>query len=325
MADLRFKTKWYKLYAPYLYKLKKCKASLDLRKWQLDPELLDTLATVYWNDFLRKKMAKEAKYFGCYPMPKLIADASPSEIAYILGCGTSINNVSPAQWEKIGRNFSIGLNLFSAHDFTPDAYFTEFVGCKEFAEFFNQRVMRREGDFSVYISAGYISRCPNNLIESNKRKVYFYPAVPVKTRNKKLLEKLMSKYYQPDGGTSVLSHQMSNLDTIINYCVNRGFKDIRLVGVDLTGEEYFFDCIDSDVYSQSRGVIQAILRQSRHRDIKRKVHATAAPEISRELGNYPITEYLPFLQEKILGPMGVSLSVTNPASLLADELNVNDI
>ncbi len=118
---------------------------------------------------------------------------------------------------------------------------------------------------------------------------------------------------------------MSNLDTAINVCVALGYKNIKLVGVDLYNPAYFFEDSDNDVYREAVQVRQDIISSHLHKDIKSDKHATASDEIKSLLGNFTIEEFLPMLQKNVLNTLGVSLKVCNPKSLLAARLPTEPI
>jgi len=51
-----------------------------------------------------------------------------SETLFILGSGSSVNELSENQFSHIAKHVSIGINLWVAHDFVPDAYSFEAGG-----------------------------------------------------------------------------------------------------------------------------------------------------------------------------------------------------
>lgn len=329
MRQLKFKTRWYRIYSPYLYKLVRIKAWIDIKRWNIDTKYVEDLAKILWSEYIRKRMTKEARFFGCQPM--LPRKNNPSEnankTAYILGCSRSINSVTESEWAKISNHFSIGLNMFYTHEFTPSMYFSEFINEPSFNDFYNQRVTHRKTnkEFSICLPSGYIALCPEYVISVNDNIPKFYTTVSVKINHKALLKKVMSKYYLGHFKKGVLSHQISNLDSAINYCVNAGFKDIRLVGVDLTDNKYFFELEGGTVYDQGKQVLQNISHIDRMAHVQRTGHDTASPAIAKELGNLTIDEYLPFLQSEILDDLGVKLSATSSSSKLAAKLGVREI
>lgn len=327
VRQLSFKKGLYKYYAPVLFKLYKLFAYCQLWIWNIPYKHTEELTKIYWSHFLRSKMVGEARFFGCRTLRDYKLHKSNKKVAYILGSGFSINNITSQEWDYIDSNFSIGLNQFSAHEFTPDLYLTEFVNDAKFIDFFNKYMLNRKTtkDYAIGISAAYITSCSSNILELANRIPYFYCTASVKTQNENLLEKVVQRYFVRKNSPWQFAHQISNLDVAINFCVNKGFKDIRLLGVDLNDERYFYDDKEDEVAIFVKQVRESIKRLSRHKDIKHKAHATAAPEISKALGNMPITEYLNFLQNKILNSQGVQLSVVNKHSMLADYLPIRSV
>lgn len=327
MRQVNFKKGLYKYYSPFLFKLYKLRARFDLWLWGMESDLTQQLAEIYWCHYIRKKMSLEAKFFNCKPLPKEPIFEKTSDVAYILGCGASINDVTAEEWKKIDSHFSIGLNLFFVHKFTPSLYFTEFQDCPELCELVQKTVIERNAskEFRLCIAAHYIAKLQEDCFDVKDTTVYFYPKVTAKIKSKSLLKKIIPQYYTGYLNRTVLLHHRSNLDSVINYCVNLGYKDIRLVGVDLSQNKYFFDDDATGEYSEVQKVMKALEQFNRYKHVKQSTHATADTVIAEEQGCFTIDEYLSFLQQEILTPMGVRLSVTNPESLLASKLNVTSI
>ncbi|WP_143871756.1 hypothetical protein [Catenovulum sediminis] len=327
----KFKQGLYPIYSSWLYKFFSFRAQKYARKHSIPEDHTHILANVFWEEYIQKKLAKEAKHFGCKellipaPITQNNAQTGVQKTAFILGCGSSINDVSNNEWQCIKQHYSVGLNLFFVHEFVPSVHFTEFKNTPKFIEFFEKRALKHQPfkETPLLISARYIAQSAVEYLEfASRKQVAFYPTVSVKTKDPELLSSLIPYFYRR---ANILTHHMSNLDSAINYCVTMGYNDIRLVGVDLYDEAYFYQSHQDNISKQAQAVLHEINANGTHRNVSRTAHATASKEISSQLGNLPITEYLPWLQQNVLNRQNIQLSVVNPKSLLASVLPTRGI
>ena len=323
---LRFKGKLYKYYAPYLYKLKRLQAQFDLIRWKFDSSNIDSLAHAYWNQFLAKKYLQEISNDGGTAYngkPK----KRESDKAFILGCGQSINKIDNEQWDYIGQHFSIGVNTFYVHNFTPNAYFCEFCDNDIFIEQIYAKLLNNaeRSKADIFLSAYFVVIESTRYVTPKVNKPMFYSADRIRISDRNLLFKLLKLYYKPENVNVRLCHQVSNMDVAINYSVANGYKDIYLVGVDLNDHGYFWDEGESKDYQMAKEFIKSSWQEKKFKVEKGGVHSTASSQQGEALGRLNIVDYLVELQARILSPMGVNLHITNPNSLLAGKLQVTTI
>ncbi|TRY30943.1 hypothetical protein [Aliiglaciecola sp. M165] len=325
MKKLKFKRWPYRLYAPWYYKLKKLKASIDLKKWGFDSALADALAQVYWNRYLSKKYIKEMRLEG-----ERVFDGQPvtrnSDEAFILACGNSINHIAKSEWDFISKHYSVGVNAFFVHNFTATEYFTEFNDNEIFIELAYQQLLNNEDrkHVNVFVSAYFVVVESLKYVAPKVIKPIFYAADRVRLDNVELLMNVVKDYYRQDKPIK-LSHQISNLDVVINYCVGNGYKNIYLVGVDLNEHTYFWEDQDNPVYKRATEYTETIRRKYKLSKEKGSLHSTASDAQGKQLGRLNIADYLFHLQNNILNELGVQLYVTNPESLLASKLPVETL
>jgi hypothetical protein len=322
VQEFSFKTGLYKYYAPWLYRICRLKARIYLLLWNEDKAHLDTLAQLFWDKYLAAKFEQELLLRGHQIEDKLVVEQNNELGAFILGSGASINDVSTEQWQDIKGQFSLGLNNFYIHSFTPNVYFCEFVDNPEFLELIYRELLDNPArkDAKVMLAGRYILFRGGGYRKPTVQTPTLYITRSVKIRSKSILKQLLNAYYSPRSGC--LTHHISNLDTAIHYCVQKGFKNIYLMGVDLTDDGYFWDQGNSSVYAQARHFIRSFHNQVEYQKDDAGRHATASNRVAERLGNFTILEYIDLLQKDILKPLGVQLWVCNPRSLLASILPV---
>jgi hypothetical protein len=321
---IRFK-KWpYRLYSPWLFKLIKLRAKVNLYRWGFNQDNLHPLANFYWNQFLANRISGEMKHKGAkiYRGEKLNVE---TDTVYVLACGSSINNVSDKQWNEIRQHYSIGVNAFYVHEFTANAYFTEFTDNPYFHQLISQRLFENTArvDALKYISAYYAVVETSSYRKPDLSDPIFYSPDRVRIRDHSLLERIVDKYYSANNCMGRLLHQRSNLDLVINYCVTQGFKNIVLVGVDLNNDGYFWES-KQDPHSLLAKQFMDSFRAAKGEQ-KGGVHATASIDKGEVLDRLNIVEYIEFLNYHLLEKKDVTISVANSNSLLAEHLPVTQI
>lgn len=324
-TEFAFKRGFYKYYAPKLYNLHRLKARFDLWRWGGSSIDTEVLTQHYWDRFLSNKFEQELQSRGhrLYSLP-IFSGIEPQEL-YILGCGASINQVTEGQWHEISKNYSIGLNNFYVHPFVANEYFCEFANNREFLNLIYEFLLNDESKkkSKVNLAGRYILFKGEGYETPIVQKPYFYVNRSLNLTSKPLLLKFLKKYYWSK--CKFITHHISNLDSVINYAVKCGYKNIYLVGVDLTGDDYFWDHSNTEVYVKAQSFIRSFQRQNSYQKDKLGRHATASNCVAEKLSKLTIVEYLDLLQHEILSVMGVQLWVTNPNSLLADVLPVKVI
>lgn len=292
--------------------------------WNDDIKQRDTLAQLLWDKYLALKFEQELRLRGHQIEDKSDFKIHKAQSAYILGSGASINDVSKEQWDEIDGQFSLGLNNFYIHSFTPDLYFCEFVDNPDFLKLIYRELLDNPArkNAKVMLAGRYILFRGAGYRQPMVQTPTLYITRSVKIRSKSILKKLLNAYYS--SRNSCLTHHISNLDTAIHYCVKKGFKNIYLMGVDLNDDGYFWDQGNSTIYTQAREFIMSLHNQVEYQKDEKGHHATASKKVAERLGNFTILEYIELLQKDILKPLGVQLWVCNPRSLLASILPVHN-
>jgi hypothetical protein len=290
----------------------------------MEPDNLQALASFYWNHFLANRFSSEMRFKDAkiYRGEML---ARQSDVVYVLACGASINDVSEKQWNEIRQHYSIGVNAFYVHEFTANAYFTEFSDNSYFQQLISQCLFENTERVGAlkFISAYYSVVESSAYQKPNLSDPIFYSPDRIRIRDLELLKRIVNQYYTIQNNSGRLLHQVSNVDVVINYCVTQGFKRIVLVGVDLNNDGYFWET-RKDPRSVLAKQFMDSFRAAKGEQ-KGGIHATASVQQGKQLGRLNIVEYLGFLNRHILVEKGVTISVANPSSLLAEYLPVTQI
>jgi len=250
----------------------------------------------------------------------LINNFKKSDRVFVLASGSSVSDLTPADWEHISSSDSIGFNYWMVHDFVPDFYFIEPVGPGDVWEVLLQLFELRKASYSKipficdyklwqsYENCNPLTKIPSEIFDN----IYFYSPYYLRLNSKKLT--LLALWYWrlfkiTRAKLSDIIHQRASLSALIMFSIFAGYKEIVLVGVDLNDTAYFWETSTTKQYP-----IQP------PNDQKGKIHRTADPEIDINLLSIPIDEYIYLLDRIILKPRGISLFIASEKSRLYPRL-----
>ena len=313
MTELSFKNAVYRLYAPYRFEMTKWIATKYFKSTGYDTTEASSLL---WDRFLAKKFLCESKRIGGTPTAT-VPWKKQSDILFILGCGSSINNISPTEWNLIAKNDSIGVNYFFFHQFKPSAHFIELGKSKEAFEAIHQLLLNdAQRTEPVFMQIRHLI---NNEISLRcaRERVNLYSPTTMKTRNYHLLKDYLKRFYSPRSSSSPLIHHSSTLDCVINFAVRQQYKKICLLGVDLIDNSYFWDTAPLNTrYSRAIKAVDADYEISNwDRDFK-KQHVTVNRQLASSLNCLSLLEYLDLLKDTEFKHHNLELVVGNEFSLL---------
>ncbi|MDB4480702.1 hypothetical protein N9040_10105, partial [Akkermansiaceae bacterium] len=216
---------------------------------------------VSWNQRIRemRQLRQNAKLVGgpstVFATRKKLVERKTSDTLFVLGCGSSINEITEPEWERIGQYDTFGFNFWAIHDFVPTYYMLE---CS-----FNQSFLDLMIDMVNYRAERYqgtpimVRRIINEKIDPTRR---FWentpgvekwqvmcPSIPVLDPNdRKSFEKATSTVLRTgifDLGLSMSQfwHFRASLSSILCMSTALGYRRVILCGVDLSSTGYFFD------------------------------------------------------------------------------------
>lgn len=322
MPELSFKTNAYKRYSPWLYRITKLKAKC---LFKLDYDQPEDMYNMLWDRYLAEKHLQEAWQVGGTPNNKIKWKKS-SNTLFILGCGSSINDVTNQQWQKISEHDSIGVNYFYFHDFIPDAHFIELGGSIEAANavhsFLLNNPLRTE---TVFMQIRHLLKNDVQL-KCVPQRVNLYSPTTMKSRNVNILRDYLARYYKPLSEKQPLIHHSSTLDCVINFGVRQGYKKLCLVGVDLNKNTYFWDENPSlPKYQIAIETVNADYDKAKWIRDGSVQHATVNKSLNERLNCLDLMSYLSLLKETEFKRYGTELVVANSKSLLTSLFSYQSI
>lgn len=322
MFKLHFKTLAYKFYAPLLFKAMKLYGRI---MFSLPKEDQMEIASTLWDRFLAKKFLSEhwqVNGTAAYQLPW----EKKSEKIYILGCGSSINNITDEEWDLISKHDSIGVNYFYFHDFKPTAHFVELGKSQAAFNCIHEFLLcNKERNEPVFMQIRHLIYNETRL-KSNKERVHLYSPTTMQSKNTHILKKYLKLFYFPPSKNKPLIHHCSTLDCVINFAVRQGYKKICLVGVDLNNNQYFWDAFPNNIhYNKAIDAVNedyAAVNWSRDEDT---CHATVNTVLTDKYNCLDLVTYLKLLNDTIFSTNGIDLVVSNKTSLLASYFSYQSI
>lgn len=327
MADISFKTKSYRIYSPYLFKL--IRWCMRCRFFMKSSDYSAFFTSYYWEYFLAQKFKGLASLMGGKPLQASDYRRNTDELV-IFGSGSSLHQISDPTWKRLESIDTLGLNNFYFHQFKPRIFFMEHGFSQLLLDHMVQHHLQGQPyqDRLFLLHARHLAS-KGRTLGAISQLPFFYSPVRVKSVNLELLSYFLKKVYLSGSIADPLIHFCSNLDCAIHFAVRAGYKKIYLAGVDLNNSHYFWDAeVDkTNTYQNARDVVaQSRLYQSfndgkGHVDI----HATADKSYTENRGYLDIVAYLALVDQIILAPAGIELYVCNKASLLASKLKTSPI
>lgn len=243
----------------------------------------------------------------------------PKECFYILGSGSSVEDLLPAHFDTIAKNVSAGINAWALHDFVPDIYSFEPVPHRRSDHFGTMQILNR-----------------SEVIDTAKAILFLKPRTPVEEEQLRMVPAALASRVMIHGRFQPYTRRQSNLladfkmirqlrlsnKTVLLdsgasvvrmafLAMNLGFERIVFVGVDLNHTEYFWE--RNSQYLERRGLEKFVSGQlgATHETLSTANRAFGVLDMLTAMRDYAVAE-------------GISLEVANPRSLLADMLPVHD-
>ena len=203
-------------------------------------------------------------------LSSLLKDKNSADTFFVLGSGSSINRLSPANFEEIGAHRSVGINTWPIHSFIPDFYSFECVSWIGDGLDFSRSlgllhredvqkakppvvVLRLKTEFEVEQLAG--------LPEEFKDRLFFYGrAIPAAREVSNLVADL-EFLLQPSLPRQpvVVADSGSSIVRMVALGIAMGYRKIVLTGVDLNDAPYFWQ--ENSQYNAARSRFPVFSRQ----------------------------------------------------------------
>jgi hypothetical protein len=163
-----------------------------------------------------------------------------SDTAVFLGCGSSINNITSEQWDKIKQFDTWTTNNWAYHSFVPKFYHLEMrkpntPGRKLHAQLIRSRMAHEAYDDVIFIinrDRAYLL----DVIGKNRKNIYLYKMNKVNAIKKPIIPK-----YKPSKNPNILTCNLNASFTMVLELLTRfKYKKILFWGVDLHDCRYFW-------------------------------------------------------------------------------------
>jgi hypothetical protein len=242
----------------------------------------------------------------------------PNKAFYILGCGSSINNLTKRQIRIINKSDSVGINLFIMHDeITPTYYSVEVTtdsknhlkdsNSRILCDFLRKRASEDSGLKFIINIDGWknVKKLIPDIHEYGQVNLIQQVTIPGKTSryftelNKFLCSKNVINLMKPE----MVFGKNASLVSLIYMAMLRGYKDIVLCGVDLSSEYFWHGEYGNQRYPKGKCIINM------HDKIKHNTDLTL----------FPVSELLRGINTS---DSDVALWVASSESKLSNELPV---
>jgi|MDSV01.1.fsa_nt_gb glycosyltransferase involved in cell wall biosynthesis len=268
-----------------------------------------------------------------------------SDRIYILGSGESILDISKQEWDEINSHNSIGFNHWYVHDFEPtfydlsylandykfegekeDMFFQASKKCSNSKFILNHNSLPQQ--LSYFNGLDYYKTHINHfdLFESQLDQISSSEGNKVGQLAQYWTLEFFNHFQQPHGellpNENFIFKSRGQLFATVQLATLLGYKDIRLLGIDLNGENKFQDSYpDAPNSSKSvgNGGEKLAQRVSAIENSKTKNGTHSTTQHTTDKDYLGIHKLLRIFNNKCLNRKGVSLTVGNPNSLLVSE------
>ncbi len=250
-----------------------------------------------------------------------LLDYKTSDTVFILGSGSSINELTEREWNQINENDSIGLNFWLTHDFVPTFYVYELSKYESDRETFYQLLDYKEDDYSdvpfiMKDTARTFPHCdPTRIPDTLLNNTYLCKSIriPWKNMDYEVFTRSLHwfnkrEYFSQGGRISCGLQKRASISFLIFLAMNMGYDKIVLCGVDMNDSKYFYE-EERDKYERKGVPLRDMSDPDREES---QVHRTNDPAIYR-----PIFENVLYkLNDKLLCPNGVELYTSSTSSAI---------
>lgn len=237
-----------------------------------------------------------------------------SDTLFILGSGSSINEISAERWKAIAQHDSVGFNFWPIHPFVPSMYFVETIQKNHVLDMFEPfcRVARRRAKDYASVPK-VVTELRNAFPDARFAGLtelpgpwYTLPTFPVAASTEAeftrgLIYLRRKGLFEPAVRIQALFKQASTLSCLIALATRMQYRTVVLCGVDLKHSRYFYQ--DSQRYPETAS-LEFTSRAARH--------ATNSVMPWRITIESVILE----MRRQVLDRAGISLYVENRSSAL---------
>jgi hypothetical protein len=239
-----------------------------------------------------------------------------SDTIFILGTGSSINQITDKQWRVISSHDSFGLNWWALHQFVPTYYYSEYPHGKVFfSKYLSLLGPKFSNDytetlfflsFNRAVRRGIHPKATNELFPENSKVCFFNYEKPLRFESENSIT--------PDDFRRTLFHR-GTLTAVLELVRRIGYKRIVLLGVDLVNHSYFYDNYPEMQWSDDLAYLSPASERA-------EKPYFAVESFSRK--KFGLHDYLFKAYDLYYKPEGIEFFTGSKESLLAEEIPVFD-
>ena len=299
-------------------------------RWLLEQEFAELIRFLLWLRTAKRdslgaaRIADRAGYNLLDASVEIWTGIGRLRTMFLLGSGSSVNELEEENFQHIGEGISIGINAWALHSFVPDMYSFETgqdgEGPSEETRLVSGRLQRQdviEADPQFVFLRPTPPATARNLVQVPEgvthRPLMYGRANVVTQRERNLRGDLRLIARAAKGGrlpSNVLLDNGASVIRLIWLSALQGFKNIVLVGIDLNSSPYFW-------HESSESAESAELRETMVRPI-------GTPHNSLETLDrpFPVDFFIKQLSTVLREEMGIVLWISSHSSSLARFLPV---
>jgi hypothetical protein len=201
-----------------------------------------------------RRVADEYGYQALDCAEDFFGPGKSRETLFLLGGGSSINELSGSHFEHMRSRASIGFNVWAIHPFVPDVYSFETGkdqdGPSEDTQFISQRLLRQdvvEANPKFLFLRPTLPATSRNLVqvpEAFRNNQFMYGRANLPTRNSSNLRRDIHQILRScklgEAPSNVLLDNGATIVRMLVFGALQGFKRIVLTGIDLDDRPYFW-------------------------------------------------------------------------------------
>jgi hypothetical protein len=251
-----------------------------------------------------------------------------SNTLFVLGSGSSINEISDKKWKHIEKHDSIGLNRWPIHDHIPTYHVFEMkiqTGYEKYNKQYKNLLEARRKQYSdlpiILKNSTSVKNSLNQahlpdwllgdlIISSDSGFDELVDFDSSTEDNEYLLRYLLGRGYFDQGNLEMLYRKRGSISYLLHLASVLGYKKVVLCGVDMIDSEYFFE-ERVDYYEQKKRPIP-----KHESDQKSGKHETN----DEKFGQLTLDKVILSMKNTVFNLKGMDLYVENDISALHPDL-----
>ena len=251
--------------------------------------------------------------YSIFSVKEVKRDYKKSDTIFVLGSGESINGITKEDWDHIAKYDSFGMNWWPVHWFVPTFYYSSFPRQKIYFEYFCSIIgskIRGYYNTVFFVSSnraarrGIHPRILPDFFHSMQLVCFYEYEEPIRLKKGEFFseETFKNKIYYRGG-----------LSLVLDLINKMGYKNIVLLGVDLTKSNHFYDRYPEMQWQFETGYRKAV---------DEKLYSPHPTMDTKNGSKVPIDRYIYAVQDLYFKTRGIIIYVGSHKSILAERLPI---